>query len=870
MYIQVKRGAVMKLIKFCEKNLSISSEDLKREFTLNEFLDKRKISEIVDELRDVDYQAGVFFGETLTSNDVEETLYRLTEALNIPLFYYDETKTMDEQINRALEEFQWQLSYFDYPKGKEEYSIESLLTVGNGYLGLRGTTPEMNLSDANYPGTYLAGVYNSLTSNIEGTSVVNEDFVNLPNAQKIYLVVDNELINLEDNQVNYLHRNLDLKTGEFNSCSEIILKNGQRLKIETQKFASMENRHFYGIKYRFSLDDSTKNVQLISEIDGKIKNYNVERYRKLASQHLNVIENSGISTQASMQVETTSSKIKIIETSQLFSDQLSFDDIKIDTNNNKVIQSISIDAEKNEWYDVEKIVHVSKDVKEEISFSRYDELFQASKKEWDQLWDSAKIDVSGDLMSQKMLNLHTYHMLVSASPKGNERIDASITARGLHGEAYRGHIFWDELFMMPFYLIHFPETAKQLLMYRYLRLEKAKELAKEEGHDGAMFPWQSGLDGSEQSQKLHLNPLSGEWKEDHSRRQRHVSLAIAYNYWMYFQYTNDQAFLENYGIEMLTEISKFWLSLAKYDSKLKRYVIEGVMGPDEFHEAYLGANEGGLKNNAYTNLMVVWLLDVMEQLSQKYDKQIDLDFEKLKAVKEKLYLEINEDGIIAQFEGYFDLKEIDWEHYRKTYKNIYRMDRILNAEGKSADEFKVAKQADSLMIFYNFPVKKIQNLLVNLGYQLPADFVEKNLDYYLQRTSHGSTLSRVVHSQLAEVVGNRELAWKLYQEALYSDYRDIQGGTTAEGIHTGVMASTLAVTLSDFAGLDIREDVISFEPHLPEKWNTLAFSFEKQGVKLEVSLSKESITILVNKEIEVYINQEKRLLLPNKINKFGY
>src|SRR5699024_2060740 len=175
--------------------------------------------------------------------------------------------------------------------------------------------------------------------------------------------------------------------------------------------------------------------------------------------------------------------------------------------------------------------------------------------------------------------------------------------------------------------------------------------------------------------------------------------------------------------------------------------------------------------------------------------------ETMALIKHQLALEINEDGIIAQFEGYFDLKDLDWDHYRKEYGNIYRMDRILNAEGKSADAYKVSKQADSLMIFYNFGKDQVDTILDDLNYQLPEDYVTSNLHYYLARTSHGSTLSRVVHAQLAAMVDNQKLAWDLYQEALYSDYRDIQGGTTAEGIHAGVMAATLYIPLTTFAGL---------------------------------------------------------------------
>src|SRR6056297_3042947 len=163
----------------------------------------------------------------------------------------------------------------------------------------------------------------------------------------------------------------------------------------------------------------------------------------------------------------------------------------------------------------------------------YDSMRDESMAEWEKLWKEMDVEVDGDRFSQKLLRLHMAHLMVSASPH-NVNIDAGVTARGLHGEAYRGHIFWDELYILPFYFIHFPDVAKSLLMYRYRRLDKARKYANEYGYEGAMFPWQSGSSGREETQTLHLNPVSGKWGPDHSMLQRHVSLAIAFNVWQYY------------------------------------------------------------------------------------------------------------------------------------------------------------------------------------------------------------------------------------------------------------------------------------------------------------------------------------------------
>ena len=213
------------------------------------------------------------------------------------------------------------------------------------------------------------------------------------------------------------------------------------------------------------------------------------------------------------------------------------------------------------------------------------------------------IRISGDREAQRLVRLHMYHMMVAASPH-HAGLDSGIPPRGLHGEAYRGHIFWDELYILPLYNLHFPEVVKSVLMYRYRRLDAARAYATEYGFEGAMFPWQSGSDGREETQIIHLNPLSGEWGDDYSSLQRHISLAIAYNVWNYYHATGDLDFMRQYGAEMLLDICKFWASKSKFDETDGRYHIDRVMGPDEFHEKLPGSEKGGLTDNAYSNIMV--------------------------------------------------------------------------------------------------------------------------------------------------------------------------------------------------------------------------------------------------------------------------
>ncbi|WP_086315034.1 hypothetical protein A5821_002556 [Enterococcus sp. 7F3_DIV0205] len=815
-----------------------------------------------------------------------------SERLNFPILTaseLEESKDLATAFTKKMEYSTWNLDYFGYTPGKEEYSVESLLTIGNGFMGLRGTVPEMSLSKNHYPATYIAGLYNEEKSEVAGQIVENEDFVNTPNNQYISIQVEgtDEWLTLEKSTLHYLHRNLNLKTGLFTSTMVIEDTHKHQLTITAQKIVNMAKMNNYSIKYSIKPVNFSKNITIKTATDGSIYNFNVERYRNLTAKHFHITQLLAEKNNSMIEIQTNQSKIKVQQIATISGDFFEANAIKNSIGEERIEQEITFYAEKNTAYTLEKQVQVKASIAKEswetpsLPAISFDSEFTESKLAWDTLWEKSDIQITGDLMSQKLLRIHTYHLFVSASPFNNNELDVSVTARGLHGEAYRGHIFWDEIFILPFYILHFPETAKQLLMYRYNRLGKAKENARESNYAGAMYPWQSGLDGSEDTQKLHLNPLNGEWGEDHSILQRHVSLAIAYNIWMYWNNSGDDQFIKEYGAEMLVEIANFWRSAASFDDKTKRYSIAKVMGPDEFHEGYPNSTESGLKNNAYTNLMVVWLFEELEGILSLLNTQERTELfnktgitqdnlEKMKDIRKRLSIEVNEDGIIAQYEGYFDLKEIDWDAARAKYGNIYRMDRILKAEGQSPDDYKVSKQADTLMLFYNLNKEKIDEILEELGYELPADYLEKNLLYYLNRTSHGSTLSRIVHAQLAEAVSFHDLSWTLYQEALYSDYQDIQGGTTAEGIHTGVMAATIYVTLTTYAGIDIKKNQLTIQPNLPKNWEEMTFNLDHKGIHYQLTISKYTVQISPSQDTTVIINGQPYPLIAHKVANINY
>jgi len=366
--------------------------------------------------------------------------------------------------------------------------------------------------------------------------------------------------------------------------------------------------------------------------------------------------------------------------------------------------------------------------------------------------------------------------------------------------------------------------------------------------------------------------MSGKWGADHSHLQRHVSFAVAYNVWRYYEMTHDTGFLIRYGAEILLSIAQFVSSLAEYDYKDKRYHTQGIMGPDEFHEKLPGAERAGFKDNAYSNILIVWLLlkarKAFKSLPPEEKERIlvklalrEKDLARWHEITRRMKVIINKDGIISQFDGYFKLKELNWGAYRKKYNKIQRMDRILKAEGKSPNDYKVAKQADVLMMFYLLSVPEVKGLLRRLGYKFDRNILRKNYEYYVKRTSHGSTLSKVVHCYIAHLLGKLDEAFEWYLEVLKSDIYDTQGGTTPEGIHAGVMAGSIYIATKAFAGLSILEDQIKINPSIPSSW---------RAIKLRIRYKENWIFLTVRKnEIDIFIRGPKSRPFPTPIEIYG-
>ena len=757
----------------------------------------------------------------------------------------------------------WVLTFSGYIPADEGLR-EALCTMGNGYMAARGAAAECDAGETHYPATYVAGIYNRLSDEVAGTAIDNESVVNLPNWLPVTFRIDGGAwFDIDEVDISSYLVTVDLRHATLSR--EFVLSDhaGRNTRVAQKRFVAMHLPHVAAMETTVQPENWSGRVEFRSLVDGGVQNKGVDRYRDLASQHLAVLDMRELSSDSVLlEAETLESKIGVavaMRSTVRGGDAVG----RLVEEGSRIGHDTAVDVTCGGSVTLEKIATVFTSRDRGISgpvaaavrllnrVGGYADLERGHRLAWVHLWERFNIEMGHDANLLRLIRLHQLHLLQTLSPHTAD-LDVGVPARGLHGEAYRGHIFWDELFVFPVTNMRLPKVTQSLLMYRYRRLPEARHAAREAGYEGAMFPWQSGSDGREESQRMHLNPRSGRWNPDASARAHHIGLAIAYNVWQYYQVTGDIGFLIDYGAEMLAEIARFWVSLAEYDSARDRYVIRGVIGPDEFHSGYPGAEYDGIDNNAYSNVMAVWVimraLEAFEGIPLYYRlallEALGIDEKELalwEDVSRRMFVPFH-DGVISQFEGYENLAELDWHQYRTKYEDLQRLDRILEAESDSVNNYKAAKQADALMLFYLLSADELYELFDRLGYRFTPEQIPKTIDYYKSRTSHGSTLSAVVHAWVL-ARGNRHQAMQYFVKAMASDIVDIQQGTTAEGIHLAAMAGSIDLLQRCFTGLEIRRDRIMLGPLWPKSLGRLEFTFRYRGHRLRLGVIGRSATL---------------------------
>lgn len=384
------------------------------------------------------------------------------------------------------------------------------------------------------------------------------------------------------------------------------------------------------------------------------------------------------------------------------------------------------------------------------------------------------------------------------------RIDAGLPARGLHGEEYHGRVFWDETSAIAWLSHTCPTAARACLDYRHRRLSAARREARSHHSEGARYPWQSGHDGSEVTVPWVKNPLSGRWQRDHTALQQHVGAALAHSVARYARQSGDITYLHTRGAEMIFEIARFYATYSDHDPHTGRFHLRHVVGPDEFHDIYPRHTTPGIDDNAYTNVMAastlhlaVALWDALpghrrDALAQDVavgnDEVLFWDH-----LSRRLFVPFH-DGVISQFAGYESLSRIALDRLADRYDtDLGRLDRLMEKDGDHPRNYQVAKQADTLMLGSTLSPAELTATLARLGYDHSPATWRRTVDYYLERTVHGSTLSAAVHASVLRRI-HHPAAPHFYAKALTVDLTP--GHRTELGIHLGAMTAALELAAS--------------------------------------------------------------------------
>lgn len=764
----------------------------------------------------------------------------------------------------------WRLVFDGFDPAHERHR-EALTVLGNGYLATRGAAPERHDDGVHYPGTYLAGVYNRLATSLEGRVVEDEHMVNAPNWLCLDLrVEDGDWWSADGLEPRDERRELDLRAGILTRHVLLVDAAGRHLTVTQRRLVSMARAHVGALETTVTAKGWNGRVQVRSGVDTRIVNANVADDAALANRHLVPLAAEGVDDDTVVvEVETSQSHVRIATavrttvagTPGSWMRRLVVED-------GWVGYEIDVELADGQTVVIDKTAAIVTSRDPAIASPHAGALAELARatgglaglvadheRVWRKLWDSFDVDVDADAETRLTLHLHVFHLLQTISPD-TAGLDAGIPARGLHGEGYRGHVFWDELFVFPVYVARLPAVTRALLGYRWRRLDAARDAARVAGLDGAMFPWQSGSDGREETPAQLFNRRSGRWMPDRSHLQRHVGLAVAYNAWGYYQATGDVAYLAEQGAELIIEVARLFASLATHDPLDDRYHIAGVMGPDEYHDAYPEATEPGLRDNAYTNVLAAWVCeraietlgllaghdcdDLTERLSIRPDEPA-----RWEQLSRRLAVPFHADGVISQFDGYERLAEFDWVRYRQTYGNIGRLDLILEAEGDTPNRYRLAKQADVLMLVYLLGPDELIGKLERLGYPIGSDDLSRTVEYYLARTANGSTLSRIVHASVLTRL-DRSRSWTTFRDALAADLDDTQGGTTGEGIHLGAMAATVDLVVRAYAGVTFHGGTLGFDPRLPDSLHHARFELLYRGQRLSVDLDHDRLRLHVH------------------------
>ena len=777
--------------------------------------------------------------------------------------------TADGVLERRGPADTWVLR-FEAPDRKDEPTRESLCTLANGSWGTRGAADEAAAGSGSRPGTYLAGVYDATES--EPASA--EEIVNAPNWLPLrFRSTDGDWWRADGPETVSFVQELDLRQGMLRRTVTNRDAAGRETRVRFRRIVSQADPGLAAVRLTITPLNWSGAIHVRAGVDAGVRNTAIDNARPgtaLSDGRRRFAVRNGREVGADallVEVETLTSGVHIALGHRLCAyrgdDRIPLD-LHFAASGDEFAHEFDVDVRKQESIDIEKVVALSTSRDRAIRSPakaattalarapRFAALMREHSRAWEALWSAFAVGVEPEGAHSLALHVNTFHV-VQTLLGAHADLDAGVPARGLNGEAYGGHVFWDELFVYPLLSLRRPDMTRALLRYRTRRLPEAAIAAAAAGTGGVRFPWQSATTGEDVTPEQLYNPRTGHWMPDHSHLQRHVGLAVAYSAWQHYQTTGDADYLAWEGAPLIVGVARHFASLAEWDAAAERYSLRGVMGPDEFHDGPPEHAGEGLTDNVYTNAMTAWLLlraeDTVRILSTRPDPsaydtlRISAgEAERWARISKRLRIVFNADGTLSQFDGYDRLQTLDLEAYRARYGDVGRLDLILNAEGDTTNRYQVSKQPDCLMLLYLFSAEELRELFGHLGYELDAETIRRTVDRYSRTSTYGSTLSNVVHSWL-EVRRDRTRSWQFLQRTLASDLDDIQGGTTANGIHLAAMAGSVDLLTRCYAGVETRADMLWFHPLLPTELESLQFAITYRTHRLEVAISHETLTI---------------------------
>ncbi len=729
----------------------------------------------------------------------------------------------------------WHISEDTFnPELKHLHSQETVYTVGNGYFCTRGTFEE-GYPKAN-PATLLYGVFDSIP-------IAKEELANAPDWTSVGLSINGERFRLDKGKILDYNRTLDMQNGLLQRSIHWETPKGIRLKITSERFASLADEHVGAIRYTVTNEDSNiaepLEIGLWANFHIAVGNYDL--------MHWETVDQGFEQEILWLQSETKKSGVQLAQT-MTFTTTLP--GCHTEYISSYIAPSIRTYGKlpPGETMTTEKIVvmYTTRDgvidpVHAAVEYHRdlvgataeetaqtYEQLLEKHREEWQKFWQTADVIIEGDVKSQLGIRYNIYQLRINASAHDSRY---SIAAKGLTGFGYRGHIFHDtEIFMLPFFTYVQPDFARLLLMYRYHLLPAARKKAASNGYEGAQYPWESTLNGEETTPSSIIHPETGEVIPVlNGFIELHITASIAHAVQHYWEITGDDDFMRDYGAEIVLSGAIFWGSRAEKNEGHGDYEITNVIGPDEWHEH--------VNNNAFTNYMardnilnalkdLHWLKTTAPAKARELVQQLNLNSERLERWQDiAKNIRIPQDPktkVFEQFDGFFKLEILDQSQFEG------RKDSFQGIMGIHAvQKYQIIKQADVLM------------LLTVLDQQFDLETRRANWDYYYPLTDHdyGSSLSPAFHVQLACELGLSSASYKQFLLGALVDLENLRGNTP-EGIHTACAGAVWQAAIFGFAGLRVTEEGYTTSPSWPDGWTRLAFKFKHKGQLIEVDLHK--------------------------------